>query len=29
MAIFAHKAKTKDGKLMKGKIESVNKKEFE
>ncbi|MDK2780744.1 MAG: type pilus assembly protein PilC [Trichococcus sp.] len=27
MAIFAYKAKTKDGKLMKGKIESVNKKE--
>ena len=27
MVIFAYKAKTKDGKLMKGKIESVNKKE--
>ena len=27
MAIFAYKAKTKDGKLMKGKIESANKKE--
>lgn len=27
MAVFAYKAKTKDGKLMKGKIESVNKKE--
>lgn len=27
MAIFAYKAKTRDGKLMKGKIESVNKKE--
>lgn len=27
MAVFAYKAKTKDGKLMKGKIESPNKKE--
>ena len=27
MAVFAYKAKTKDGKLMKGKIESTNKKE--
>lgn len=27
MAVFAYKAKTSDGKLMKGKIESINKKE--
>ena len=27
MAVFAYKAKTKDGKLMKGRIESPNKKE--
>ncbi|WP_034549765.1 type II secretion system F family protein [Carnobacterium funditum] len=27
MAVFAYKAKTKDGKLMKGKIESISKKE--